>query len=103
MLPEGNAARYEIRRIAAKARKFLRSLSPAAREEALDILRRSPKPFPDDPEGHRKGHMKGTRECVWHLRNVGGGNRSLFYAIQEDEGTIDLLIGGQHDIYDQEK
>ena len=94
------STRWTIRRIRTPARKFWESLDPQTKTWVTDILCECPKIYPNDPNGKRKGHMKGRKDCIWHLRHV-SGDKAIFYALDEAEREIELVDAGSHDMYDR--
>lgn len=88
-----------IRDIRPRARKLWESLDAETRDEVTRILRECPKPYPNDPNGKRKGHMRGKRFCIWHFRRV-CGDQAIFYILDEARKAIDLVSAGAHDTYD---
>lgn len=99
-MPADDTPRWWIRDIRPRARMFWDSLDAGTRDEVTRILCECPKPYPNDPNGNRKGHMRGRRFCIWHFRRV-CGDKAIFYVLDEVDRAIDFVTAGPHDIYDR--
>jgi hypothetical protein len=89
-----------IRKVRGPAERFLDSLNSDTRDWVYSVLKTAPKPYPNDPLAKRKGHMKGRRHCIYHLREV-DGDKAVFYALDEKARAVDIVHAGSHDSFDR--